>query len=90
MAGKRAEARKVLEDLGEISKRKYVSSYFMAGILAALGELDQAFGWLEKAFAERDPSLTLIRVDPVFDPIRSDPRFANLLRRVGLPSGAPS
>ena len=86
VAGKRAEARKVIGDLTELSKQKYVSSHFIAGIYAALGEPDQAFAWLEKAFAERHPSLTLIGVDPVFDTIRSDRRFTELVRRVGLPS----
>ena len=52
---------------------------------AALGDKDQAFAWLEKAFAERSDSLTLIKVDPAFDSLRSDPRFANLLLRIGFP-----
>ncbi len=86
MAGKRAEARKVIDDLAELSKRKYVSPLFIAGIYAGLGERDQAFAWLEKAYQERPPSMTLIGVEPVFDSLRSDPRFVDLVRRVGLPS----
>jgi TolB-like protein/Flp pilus assembly protein TadD len=86
VAGKRAEARKVIVDLAGLSKRKYVSSYFIAGIYAGLGERDQTFAWLEKAYQERQTSMTLIAVDPVFDPVRSDPRFVHLVRRVGLPS----
>jgi DNA-binding winged helix-turn-helix (wHTH) protein/TolB-like protein len=86
VAGKRDEARKVIDDLAERSKRKYVSPSFIAGIYAGLGERDQAFAWLEKAYQERQPSLTLIGVEAVFDPLRSDPRFADLMRRVGLPS----
>jgi DNA-binding winged helix-turn-helix (wHTH) protein/TolB-like protein/Flp pilus assembly protein TadD len=86
VAGKRAEARKVIDDLAELSKRKYVSPSFIAGIYANLGERDQAFAWLEKAYQERHPSMTFIGVDAVFDPVRSDPRFADLVRRVGLPS----
>ena len=86
LAGKRAEARKVIEDLAELSKGRYVSSYFIAGIYAGLRERDQAFAWLEKAYQERQPSLTLMDVDPLFDPLRSDPRFTALVRRVGVPS----
>ena len=86
MAGRRAEARKVIDDLAERSKRKYVSPYFIAGIYAALGERDHAFAWLEKAYQDRHPFMTLIGAEPVFDSLRSDPRFADLVRRIGLPS----
>lgn len=86
VAGKRAEARKVIDDLVELSKGEYVRTFYIAGIYAALGERDQAFAWLEKAYQDRHPQMTLIGVDPAFDPLRSDPRFAALLRRVGLPS----
>jgi tetratricopeptide (TPR) repeat protein len=86
VAGRRAEARKVIAELEQLSKRKYVAPYFIAVIYVGLGERDQAFAWLEKAFKERHPYMTLIGVEPVFDPLRSDPRFADLMRRVGLPS----
>ena len=86
MAGRRAEARKVIDELEQLSKRKYVSPYFIAVIYSGLGERDQTFAWLEKAYQERHPYMTLIGVEPVFDPVRSDPRFADLVRRVGLPS----
>ena len=86
VAGKRAEARKVIADLAELSKRRYVSSHYIAGIYARLGDRDQAFAWLEKAYQERQPALTFIGVEPVFDPLRSDPRFADFVRRIGLPS----
>lgn len=86
VAGKLAEALQVLEDLQGLAKQKYVSPYFVALIYTGLGDRDQAFVWLEKAYEERHPYLTLINVEPVFDSIRSDPRFANLLRRIGLPN----
>ena len=86
VAGKRAEARKVIDELQELSKRKYVSPYFIAVIYTGLGQRDQAFTWLEKAYEERHPYMTLIGVEPLLDPLRSDPRFLNLVRRVGLPS----
>jgi len=86
VAGKRAEARKVIDNLVGLSKGEYVRPFYIAGIYAALGERDQAFAWLEKAYQDRHPQMTLIGVDPAFDPLRSDPRFAALLRRVGIPS----
>jgi DNA-binding winged helix-turn-helix (wHTH) protein/TolB-like protein/Flp pilus assembly protein TadD len=89
VAGKRAEARKVIDDLAGLSKERYVSPYFLGGIYAGLGERDQAFAWLEKAYQERYPSMTLIGVEPTFDSLHSDPRFADLVRRVGLPTGKP-
>lgn len=85
-AGKRAEARKVIDQLERLSKGKYISPYFFAIIYAGLGERDQTFAWLEKAFQERHQLMTLIGVEPLFDSVRSDPRFADLKRRVGLSS----
>jgi serine/threonine protein kinase/Tfp pilus assembly protein PilF len=84
-AGNRAEAQKIIRELKEQSKQKYVSPYFVAGIYSGLGDKDQAFAWLEQAYQERHPYLTLLKVEPVFDNLRSDPRFAELLRKVGLP-----
>ncbi|HEX9421762.1 MAG TPA: tetratricopeptide repeat protein [Pyrinomonadaceae bacterium] len=84
LAGRHDEARKLLGQLEELSKRKYVPPFFIAAIYIGLGEKDRAFEWLEKAYQERHPHLVNLKVQPVFDPIRSDPRFANLLQRVGL------
>ena len=85
-AGRRDEAGKVLTGLEQLSKQKYVSPYFIAVIHSGLGEQDQALRRLEQAYQERHAYMVLLKVEPVFDPIRSDPRFANLLRRVGIPS----
>ena len=74
----------MLDQLKERSKGSYVSPYFIALVYAALGEKDHAFEWLEKAYNEHQPYLTLIKVEPVFDSLRSDPRFADLLSRIGL------
>ncbi len=57
----------------------------VAYVYAALGEADAAFEWLEKAYERRQMGLTLMRADPRSDPLRSDPRFADLLRRIGFP-----
>jgi TolB-like protein/class 3 adenylate cyclase len=84
VAGKRAEAEKVINDLTEISKQRYFPPYFIALIYVGLNDKDQAFVWLEKAFAEHSSGMTYLKVEPMFDPIRSDPRFQDLLRRVGF------
>ncbi|HXI90002.1 MAG TPA: winged helix-turn-helix domain-containing protein, partial [Blastocatellia bacterium] len=85
LSGKSGEARKILEELTQRSKRKYLSSSVIAVLHAALGERDQAFALLDKAYDERDTLLLLLKVEPMFDPLRSDPRFADLMRRVGFP-----
>ena len=85
-AGKSAEARKLLSELKDHSKRKYVSSCDFAAIHAGLKEKDQAFAFLEKAYEQHDSKLVYWgNVSPLLDPLRSDPRFSDLLRRIGLP-----
>jgi serine/threonine protein kinase/tetratricopeptide (TPR) repeat protein len=85
-AGKSGEARNLLYELKELSKRRYVSWCDFAAIYAGLGEKDQAFACLEKAYEQRDTKLvTRGNLNPLLDPLRSDPRFADLLRRIGLP-----
>jgi len=83
-AGDRKEAEKVINELIESSQRRYVPSYAVAAIYAELGRKDEAFAWLEKAYAERSPTLVDLKVDPTLDALRSDPRYVELLRRVGL------
>jgi TolB-like protein/DNA-binding winged helix-turn-helix (wHTH) protein/Tfp pilus assembly protein PilF len=84
-AGKRAEARKVLNVLKERSRQSYVSWFYVAAIHAGLDEKDQAFACLEKAYAQHEQGLVVINREPMFDPLRSDPRFTELLRRIGTP-----
>ena len=84
VAGKRGEAVKLLAELQEQSKREYVSPYGMAIGYIGLREKGQAFEWLEKAFAERAGWLVLLKVEPRFDSLRADPRFADLVQRIGL------
>lgn len=86
VSGKEREAQKILDDLIELSKQSYVPSYYPAMIYAGLGQKDPAFQWLEKAFEERSSSLAFLAVDPMMDSLRSDPRFADLARRVGVNS----
>jgi hypothetical protein len=85
LSGKRAEAEKLLAELQEISKQRYVSPTSVALIHVGMGEIDQAFAWLEEAEKGHDGILVRINVDPRFDRLRSDPRFHDLVRRVGLP-----
>ncbi len=85
VSGQRAEAEKILAELQEIARQRYVSPYDVATIYARLGEKEQALIWLEKAYGDRSGNLAMyLKVDPKFDHLRDDPRFRNLLRRVGL------
>jgi Flp pilus assembly protein TadD len=86
MSGKRGEAQKILDQLMEVAKERYVSPYTMAQIYIALGDRDRAFEWLEKGYRERSfgASVLDLKAAPFWDPVRSDPRFADLLRRMNL------
>ena len=83
-SGKTAEARQVLADLHDLETRRYVSPYTIAAVHTGLGDKDQAFKWLEKAYEERDVWLMNLKVDPVFARLRSEKRFQDLLTRSGL------
>src|SRR5207245_1610419 len=78
------EARNILARLQTLSKTRYVSPYAMALVYIGMADKDLAFVWLQKAAAERSPSLTTLKVDPVFDDLRGDPRFVSLLQQMGL------
>jgi TolB-like protein/Tfp pilus assembly protein PilF len=82
-AGRRADMQAILGELDEQSDQRYVSPYNRARVHAASGDADLAFSWLERAWQERNPDLIELVSEPVFDPVRPDPRFADLLRRVG-------
>ncbi|HKA22463.1 MAG TPA: tetratricopeptide repeat protein [Blastocatellia bacterium] len=84
-AGKRNEANRVLDELQKLSVVSYVSSLELAAIYAAFGETEQAFKWLEESYQERCFHLVNLNVRPEFAPLRRDPRFNNLVRRIGLP-----
>ncbi|MGH9331721.1 MAG: tetratricopeptide repeat protein, partial [Vicinamibacterales bacterium] len=81
-AGDHRAAREVLADALRTSERQYISSHAIAIIYAALGENDEAFRWLERALSERDEEMTIIKVDPRLDRLRSDARFTPLVERV--------
>jgi tetratricopeptide (TPR) repeat protein len=83
-AGRRAEAMSIVRELEARAARAYTPPALIAAVYGALGERDTAFQFLERAFRERDSLLVYLKVEPTFDPLRSDPRFAALLTRVGL------
>ena len=83
-SGHRAHALRLLQELKGRKQRGYVpAAAFMLGFLG-LGDYDQAFFWIEKAYEEQSNILQFLKVNPIFDPVRGDPRFLGLLRRVGL------
>lgn len=84
VSGKRDEAREEIDKLKEQSKHSYVPPYWIAMTYAGLGEKDEAFKWLEKEYEDQDWLLCFIKVDPRWDSLRSDPRFVDLLGRLGL------
>jgi serine/threonine protein kinase/Flp pilus assembly protein TadD len=89
LSGNRAEAEKILRELTQESEKEYVSPYDLALIHLGLGDRTQAMGLLEKAYAERAGRLMNLKVHPWFDSMRGDPKFRELLGRVGLELPAP-
>jgi TolB-like protein/Tfp pilus assembly protein PilF len=87
-AGAPEKAIEIADELNELAKQRYVAPHFFAGIYVGLGEHDRAIEYLEKSCAEHCHWLIYLHVDPSMDDLRNDPRFQDLLRRVGLP--APS
>jgi tetratricopeptide (TPR) repeat protein len=83
--GKRRDALQIVDDLQKISKPAYVDPVLIADIYTGLGEKDLAFNWLEKAYQQRSVGMITLKQSAIYDPIRTDPRFVDLLRRVGIP-----
>ena len=84
-AAKRTQAIEILDELTALKKQKYVEPYFFAGIHSGLGQDDRAIEYLEKSYEEHSHWLIYLHIDPAMDGLRSNPRFQDLLRRVGLP-----
>jgi tetratricopeptide (TPR) repeat protein len=84
-SGRRREAEEIIKRFKDLAKTQYVISYFVANIYAALGDKNEAFAELEKAFAERDWELHRLKVYPLMDSLRDDPRFKEMLKRLNLP-----
>ena len=84
VSGKKSEALAGLAELQERAKRQYVPPYDIALIYVGLGEKDKAFAWLEKAYNDHSTEMIYFKVDPMLTPLRTDPRYENLLRRMRL------
>jgi serine/threonine protein kinase/Tfp pilus assembly protein PilF len=87
-AGAADKAIQIVDELNGLTKQRYVAPHFFAGIYIGLGELDRAIEYLEKSCAEHCHWLIYLHIDPSVDDLRSDPRFQDLLRRVGLPAAS--
>jgi TolB-like protein/Flp pilus assembly protein TadD len=83
-AGYREEAHKTLDHLSQLSRERYVTPWGVARIYAALGEPEEALRWLETGYQQRAEWMVLLKVDPCFDVLRSDPRFQDLMRRMNF------
>jgi len=83
-SGQREDAQRILDQLIELSKRFYVPPTYIAAVYVGLGDKNQAFQWLEKAYKDRD-DLIYLKVAPPWVRLSSDPRLASLVQRVGLP-----
>jgi TolB-like protein/DNA-binding winged helix-turn-helix (wHTH) protein/Tfp pilus assembly protein PilF len=84
LAGRKAEANKALEELLKINPRRYVTPVALVHVYIGLGDKERTFAWLEKAYQERAYMMAYLKVIPIADQLRSDPRFDDLLRRTGL------
>ena len=85
VSGRRGEALDIIAQLKTLSESRYVDGCMVAAIYAGLGDEDNAFEWLTKAYKERSASMIFLKVNPFFDGLRSDPRFQDLLRRMSFP-----
>ena len=85
-AGRRPDALHALESLRALSAKRFVSAFAMAAVYVGLDDRDKAFEWLEKAYEERSGWLVYLGIEPAFDPLRTDSRFQDLVRRIHLPA----
>jgi len=85
LAGNRDEAAKILAQLLELSKRSYIPATSIAVVYLGLGEKTRALDWLEKGLEEHSPGLSILKIDPRYDGLRSNPRFQDLLSRMNFP-----
>ena len=83
--GHRTDAEQILVSLDEMTRSKYVTPYGIALVYAGLGDKNQAFYWLDRAYSQKSSVLTFIKIAKPMDPFRSDSRYIDLLKRMGLP-----
>jgi TolB-like protein len=86
VSGKKAETMKLAEAFKAAAKKRYIPPTYFGMLFAGLGDKDKAMMWLEKAYDDRADGLTWLNVEPMLDEVRSDPRFQDLIRRIGLVS----
>ncbi len=84
VSGKRNEALKIIKQLQDQSKHKYISPFHIGAIYNGLGDKDRAFEWFEKAYQDHSGLVIYLKIEPEFDGLRTDPRYVDLMRRVGL------
>jgi hypothetical protein len=83
-SGQQVPARRALGKLEELNRRQRMDPAAILRAHIGMGDKDQSFAWLEKAYSQHSNALTTLKVDPIYDPLRGDPRFQELMRRVGL------
>jgi TolB-like protein/Tfp pilus assembly protein PilF len=84
-AGKKEEAKTILAELKAMRESRFIPALYLAGMYCGLGDNEETFRWLDKAHEEKNDRLIYLAVDPLADPLRSDPKFPALMKRVGLP-----
>jgi tetratricopeptide (TPR) repeat protein len=84
-AGRKQEAEKILEDLKNPNRQPFFPNYGISIVYLGLGQLEDALDWLERAYEQREDALTSIKVNPRLDPLRSNPRFETLLKKMAFP-----
>jgi tetratricopeptide (TPR) repeat protein len=85
VSGKKGLTAKLAEQFKAAAKKRYIPPTYFGMLFAGLGDKDKALEWLERAFEERADGLTWLNVEPMLDELRPDPRFQDLIRRIGLP-----
>jgi Tfp pilus assembly protein PilF len=83
-SGQQVEARRALEKWQQLNRTQQMNPAAIIVAYVGMGNKDEAFAWLQRAYSERSNALTALKVDPIYDPLRGDPRFQELLRRAGL------
>ena len=81
--GRKKECLKLLQDLDDLSQRRYVPPFYRVVLLLGLGRIGEALEWLERAFQARIPWMIFLRVWPIFDTVRTDPRFMEFIQKLG-------
>ncbi len=84
LAGRQQDTRKTLRELEQLAEERYVTPFVFVPPYLGLADLDQAMEWLERSYEERAGHLAFVGVEPMYEPMRSDPRFNELVRRVGF------